>query len=220
MDSGKLKLISITGAPRSGKDSLCDLLIKHGFHREAMADGVYWEVAKALSDEPTFENLQALVEMLKSHEFKTEPREALANFHVKNPGYRQWLHMKGEDIFEPRTSRYHLRKYGQEYMDALHGLGNTHWANRTVAKIASAMAQGKNAVIPDLRQPKELTIVREFAAASGIDLTVVRIVREGVPESEYVSEKPLPDTDIDITIHNHEGELDQMFQTAREAFNL
>lgn len=202
-----LKLIAIHGAPRAGKDTLAKYLCEtHGFFRIGFADAVYDKLSRVFDISP---------DHLKDEGWKETPLNVLSVYNVADPEYRRFLfHYKKQDLYEPRTSRYHARMYAQEYMAHTLGEHNTVWADIAVKKAEDALEKGRQVVFSDLRQPKELRKVREMAAQRRIGSKIVRIVREGVQESSYVSESPLPLYEMDVTIYNRHNDLLGLFSQA------
>lgn len=210
----KLQLIAIHGSPGAGKTTLSDYLwTNFGILDIAFADGIYHDLSDIFS---------VSVSHLQDQTWKKTPLNVLQNINAEDPDYRDFLcRILKEDKYEPRTSRYHARKYGQEYMDYKLGEGNTHWADKTCERIkVLASSDRKNLVVSDLRQPKEVHKLRELAAVNDYDLTIVRIVSDLVPESTYVAEKPLADAYIDLRIENKNGHLAEFLEQARKGLGL
>lgn len=191
------KLVALHGPAGAGKDTVADYLAReHGFRKVAFADGIYRSVAAVFGVSEGF---------LRDRIIKVEPSNTLANMHAAEPGYRQWLHLAKEDMFTPRTSRYHLVKYGNEY--ALRG-DSLRWVTEAVSSLTAA-----DTVVSDLRSYRNLreyTALRRWAHANNVEFLVVQITPTadkppcgpGVHESEI----PLPDALIDKHLVNIKGE--------------
>jgi hypothetical protein len=191
-------IIALHGLPGSGKDTIGTLLSSAlAAHTFSFAYGVYRATAAAL-DVP--------VAHLRDRESKTHPRSIFANANVQLPGYRAFLTQDlGQDLYTPRTSRYHLQKFGTDYMVAL---GTpARWAGEVSRQIEALPAEA-HAIVTDLRgytDEREIRALRAVAASTGRALRVVKLLREGCQPSSHQSDAPLPDYYIDFTVANEEG---------------
>lgn len=206
----KEPIIALHGLPRAGKDTLAGLIVRQGLRlaraidpprQFAFADALYGEVAAMFEVSETD---------LRSHEWKTQPQEALALWHCHDPQYRAWLRARPLPVFDAQTSRFHLRSYGTDYTGEYRT--RDHWARVLIAKLdAYAQEHDGLIVVSDLRRIgtslHELEALRLWAHLQARALVIVHIVRPG-----YTPTQPLHASDIlfppgtsHVTLTNAEG---------------
>jgi hypothetical protein len=198
-------LVALHGQPRHGKDTLADALVAwQGYRKFAFADPVYAAVAAMFC---------VTQEIIRSDDWKKNPQEMLCGLQCEHPGYRAWLKENGHDLWEARTSRFHLRMFGTEYT---HSTDPMKWINETRDK----MMQFPHAdiVISDVRFPRtEYEFLRRYAAGTGRGFTLIEVMKEGeerVPASGHVSDIPFPSQLVDLQVINPYGHPERMLQTA------
>lgn len=194
-------IVALHGLPRVGKDTLAKHLIQaYGYQRVAFADALYEELGECYELDS---------ELLKSHEWKTVPQDALQIWKAKDPEFRRVMRLAGHDMFEPQTSRTIARYYATEYRrDASRGywLAKINWAFHAPHALTPK-------VITDLRFPDECGHLRAWASQLAQRFTVIEITKEGSVRSEHRSDMRLDDA-IDISIENRQGEPELMFIAA------
>jgi hypothetical protein len=163
-------LVALRGYPRSGKDTLGAALVeRHGFTRFAFADEVYRQIAASFGVKET---------ELRSNEWKTTPQGLLSIQCSNCPKYRALLEARGEDMKEPRTSRYHLQRYAHDYRrstDPFYWIGELHQH--------MGPCEG-DIVITDLRyEDDEMVYLKNFAATTRRKFSYIEVIR---PASRYV----------------------------------
>lgn len=212
-------IIALHGLPRVGKDTLTHAILASNpqARQFSFADALYEDVARIF---------ETTVAQLRTHEWKTEPQDALALVRAKDPAYRQALTNNGVKPFDTQTSRFHLQQYGTNYMQWNHG--RAYWAERLMhILVQHADATDGTIVITDLRRYgesfHELDSLRLLAKNLDRQLIVVRVQREGVAvhASSHESDAVYPPSAIDINLFNN-GTPEQLFErftAALHAFN-
>ncbi len=194
-------IVGLHGLPRVGKDTLANHLVeKFGFFRVAFADALYQEVAECFG---------VTVEELQSNEWKTIPQDRLMTWKAQDPVYRANMKRLGVDVLEPQTSRFHLQRYSTEYKRSIN---DRYWIDRVLA-ILQGLPSSQNVVISDVRFPIECGMIAMHAAQTGMQQTIIEILREGAQETGHVSDQHLSDA-IGITIENVTDQPEIMFITA------
>lgn len=204
-------LIAINGKPRSGKNTLADFLTANlGGAQFAIADPLYSEVAHAFCTTP---------EALKTHTAKTVEDDMLAGWRSDDPGYRAMLKRMGEDLFSPRTSRYHLRFWGTEYR---RNREPRYWADKLLMRLAATPAE-QPIVIDDMRaydkKYLEYAVLREYAAQTGRQFMLIEVQREGEEAWGHSSDDAFPDHMVDLHLKNVTGRPEVMQRLALEHLN-
>lgn len=199
-------VVAVTGKPRCGKNTLANWLqAKKKFDQFAIAHPLYEEVATAFD---------TTVEALQTHEAKTIPSDLLAGWRANDPDYRLMLKGMGEDLFTPRTSRYHLRFWGTEYRRKRQP---RYWADRLLSRL-DVIQGAVSIVIDDMRAYDraytEYAVLREFASRTGRRFMLVEVQRDGEEPWGHSSDDRFPDHMIDLTLRNVEGRPDVMLKLA------
>lgn len=200
-------ILALHGLPGAGKDTLADFMVDHfGFHKIAFADGLYREVADAF---------QVTVPFLRERSTKLEFQESLSLYNCADSGYRNYcVTLRGEDLYSPRTSRYHLDMYGTDYMRYKGTQGK--WVDYVVD--ALRRHNDWNTVITDLRSYtdlREFYAIKRAAAELRAPSCVVRIARAGVPTPpRHEAHEPLPAYAIDLTLTNNEPTAEEFAKSA------
>jgi hypothetical protein len=206
----KEPIIALHGLPRAGKDTLAGLIVRNGLRfagaidppiQFAFADALYADVAAMF---------EVSIADLHSHAWKTEPQEDLALWHCQHPTYRAWLRQRPTPVFDPQTSRFHLRYYGTEYTAEYST--RDHWARKLVATLDTYDEVHDGViVITDLRRyghsMHELEALRLWAHLHLRALIVVHIERPGyVPTAPaHSSDAVFPPGTSQVTLTNAEG---------------
>lgn len=199
--SGKPYLVCLHGLPGCGKDTIAQFLVdSHGFRQFSFADTLYDIVAAAFN---------VGVPYLREREIKEEPQQRLALFHCVDHTYRSFMFTRmGQDLYTPRTSRFHLEHYGTEFMESR---DPTYWVRATVERMQQH-GEALPIVISDLRAYRDLREyygVKMFAAANDYALRIFRILRPGLDISrvdmDHPANIPLSDALVDAVIENRTG---------------
>lgn len=191
-------IVALHGLPNAGKDSVADEMVAgHGYVKLAFANALYGDLSHLF---------QVPVSFLRERESKQTPQERLCIFNCVNPEYRKFLRDKGEDVYTPRTSRYHLDRYGTDYMRRIDPM---HWVKQVTSRLDQNDAE--DVVISDLRAYsdfREYIGLRRFASYSGRRLLVVNLLREGAKApDDHEAHAPLPPHAVDLHVINHDGRL-------------
>lgn len=189
------RIVALHGHHGVGKDSIAAHLVgTQGYVRMAFGDGVYEDVAKFLG---------VPVATLRERENKEVPQDWMSLFNVEHPGYRSFMLARGEDLYAPRTSRYHLTNYGTDYTNTINP---SHWVNQVEDKIATL--RGAKVVITDLRSYRdlrELQGLRRISRTKDIPVFVLQVIRAGCVGNGHESDTPLDSCHIDDCVDNVQG---------------
>lgn len=194
-----MHLIGLAGPAGAGKDMVADLLIhRHGWHKFSFGDALYAEVSQAFG---------IAVRDLKDPTAKETPTDRLALMRCEDQDFVDCqLAGVGDEYLamalmsEPLSPRYVLQRWGTDYR---RDEDPDYWVRRA-ADTYSRCASGENPP-PGLantstRFPNEVRWIREEGGV------VVHIERPGCePESDYVSERPVPWHPGDYRIANDAG---------------
>jgi hypothetical protein len=208
-------LIALTSERgRSGKDTLCDLLVLEGYkvHRVAFGDVLKKQCSRMLA----LDECERIV--MESHchtDLKDAQFEELAIEAIPESEYKDWLLSEPQilDIEIPRTPRWHLQQYGT-------GFRRNYKANPDVW-LLEGLKEIKKApkdalvVVTDMRQ------ANEYAALSIRQAHLVRLSRDwAIPA---VDDVPLHATDIELRdfqmdahVVNQWGHASQMIDQLRQ----
>lgn len=193
---------------RSGKDTLCELLIHEGYKvfRVAFGDILKRECSKVLA----LDSCARIV--MESHchtDLKDAQFEELAINQIPESEYRDWLiaGLAFHDIEIPRTPRWHLQQYGT-------GFRRNYKANPDVW-LLEGLKEIKKApkdalvVVTDMRQ------ANEYAALSIRQAHLVRLSRDwripAVDDAElHATDIELRDYQMDAEVVNKWGHASEM----------
>jgi hypothetical protein len=202
-DTKVIALWSLRGA--SGKDTLFSLMKLHGFSvaRVAFADSLKEEVAGLMpysfrgEDDKDTDFLHLAIDRLTISDYQ---RFALLNY----------------DPSTSRSYRWHLQKYGTEYVRDYLELP-TYWMDRGLAKIEALMGTVDYILVTDMRLLNEYERLSEFA-------TTVCMVRDWCVL--LVDSKPFHKSDVellkekfDITLINTAGKPHLLVSSLLEQLN-
>lgn len=190
------RVIALHGYPGAGKDTVATWLSeKHGFSRVAFASHLKAAVAVAFSR--TAESLEP---------FKDSELDSLALFHTSDSAYRAFALARGEDLYQPRSFRYHLKLYGTEYMESV---DPSRWVRLTLEYLRITPG---HVVITDLRcyqDLREYKALRSYCATHNRPMVVWEVYRTSlVAPDSHPSNWLLPSYAIDARINNRWGELE------------
>lgn len=181
---------------RSGKDTLCELLINEGFkvYRVAFGDILKRECAKVLALD---ECARIVMESHCHTDLKDARFEELAIDQLPESEYQDWLMLSGEDPFIPRTPRWHLQQYGtgfrRNYKD-----NKDVWLLEGLKEIKKAPKDAL-VVVTDMRQDNE------YQALAIRQAHLVRLSRDWrIPA---VDDAELHATDIELRDHQMTAEV-------------
>lgn len=198
------KLVALHGLPGVGKDTMADLLVaREGYTKLAFADSLYEEVSTVLGYD---------VATLRERVNKTEPQDRFAIFHSNDPAYRQYLvGICGEDVMQPRTTRYHMERYGTDF--CRHIGDPLRWVTRTVAKIEEVRGA---VVVPDLRaytDRRELTALKTLCFRTERPLCIVELLRDVPAPSAHEANRRLSAVSIDAHVTAVPDNVEATYQT-------
>lgn len=205
-------LIGLNGLPKSGKDTLCDLL-GAGAKRFAFGDALKRRCAEITGLPLEFFHDQSKkdVDLQRAAIWQCENRKG----HTKNLSDFLW----GESLTAPRSPRWWMRKVGMHERSKNPNV----WLDATLGSIEAHMASADSVgtefiVVTDMRMKNEMAFIQ---GNGGIPLRVVRDWRE--PSVDDV-EKHISDTDLDEmqmdTITNHAGSPAQMLEQLKEVLRV
>lgn len=201
------RVVALHGHHGVGKDSIADHLVSaHGYYKLAFADALYEDVADFLG---------VPLAHIADRQHKEVPQQWMSLFNVSHPEYRSYMLARGEDLYEPRTSRYHLTNYGTGYMNRVDPM---RWVNDLSHRAASL--PGCKIVVPDLRSYKslkELKGLRNLSASCEIPLFILQVIRKGCISNGHESDVPLPSYAVDDCVDNVEGQLSVTLQLVDRA---
>lgn len=205
-------VIALHGLPGVGKDTLAQQLVFEyaGATQFAFADALYEDLA---------EMFDTSVEQLRERDWKIHPQDALALWRCGNPDYRRWLHQtQGIHAMDALTSRFHLQRYGTDYIQGKEGVD--YWARRLRYELdVHAQEHPYPIVVSDLRRMghsfHELDMLRGWAKQHGRPLVVVHVLRDGTTTTGHSSDEVFPPSAFDLVVHNVEGNPSAMFQAVK-----
>lgn len=203
------QLIGLAGPAGAGKDALAESLERrHGWAKFSFSDALYREVAEAFRVPESY---------LRDPEVKDAlaPRLALArcrddNFVRAIVGDLSQEHAINEIFHGARSPRWILQRWGTDYRRRQ---DPQYWIKRAAETLEAWRSARPGERPPGLantsvRFDNELAWVR---SEGGI---IVHIARPGyAPESDYISEQPLPVADDDIPVVNN-GTIRDLDETA------
>lgn len=190
------RIIALHGWPGVGKDTMADMLVaRQGYTKLAFADPVYLTVARLFGIGP----LEA-----RERYNKVQAQDRFAVFHVQDAAYRDYLyrHLK-QDLYEPRTIRYHMERYGTDY--CRHVGDQLRWVHATMRALSMI---DTDVVIPDLRNyrdAREYNALMRLAADGAARVCVVHLLRAVPPPDPHEANSVLPRTYIDVQILAEDG---------------
>lgn len=204
--SKKQTLLCLHGMPGVGKDTIADLLVhREGYLKVSFAQGLYAEVAAMFNVPETF---------MRDRRVKNEPQQTLALFYCQDPDYRAYMYRRGNDLYTPRTSRFHLNYYGTDYTGTTDPL---RWVNQTLETIK--INAERDIVIPDLRayrDLRELYAITEYIHKTGSHrLRIVELVdTKALYSPQEISREDnirLPADSITETIIAERGNIEAVY---------
>jgi dephospho-CoA kinase len=180
-------LICVTGKAGSGKDTICDHLVKSdGFIKIALADTLKRIVKDvfALDDETVYDRIK-----------REQPLPQWNNYSV-----RKLLQIVGTELFRNNIDR-------DIWVKSL-------WFKLDKSILDNKEYLNKNYCISDVRFPNELNFFKEKA---GIDFYSIKVIRDGcngvVGVQNHESEKY--DLETDVTLENN-GTIEELNQQVDE----
>lgn len=183
------RLIGLSGAKGSGKDSAAAALVASGWTRLAFADGLREQVSAAFG---------VTEDYLSARDTKETPSPKLAVGVCLDRGFRNAMVARGENLYVPRSPRWIMQRWGTEYRRA----DNEHyWTEKLAPQVDAVLAAGGRVVITDVREVHEAIMVRD---RGGKCFAVVR------PNNPYASgadthssETALTGFGFDVTVYNN-----------------
>lgn len=207
-------LLGLHARPRAGKDTFAQLFIAATRHSMsptpddvslfAYADGIYEDLCAGYGINRVD---------FGSTESKTVAQDRFALVHCGVASFRQWAKRQGYDMFQPRTTRFVMQRYGTDYM---HAIDPHHWVKDTVRRIKTTLSPDlprEHVIVTDVRHgATEVEPLRKLARDTGRECLIIEIAKEwGTDHStDHPSDKRLPPTLIDLTIQNVESQPAQM----------
>ena len=203
----KRMIVALHGLPGVGKDTLADMLVaRQGYSKLAFADALYKEVAEIMGVDEMYLRLRST---------KEEPQDKLALFHTVHPEYRRFAtQVLKEDLFTPRTSRFHMERYGTDFCryvgDPL------RWVNFAMAELRS---RDTSVVFTDLRgyqDQREVSALKMYAFQAQQSLVIVGVHRDVPAPPPHEANTMLRDSAIDIHLQVVEGDIEQTYRHLAE----
>lgn len=162
-----MPIIGITGLAGSGKDTLAEGFMAYGYMRWRFADP-----------------LKAMLRAMLA--FSGEPAskiEAMVNDRLKETP---------SPLLCGQTPRHAMQTLGTEWRNMI---GSDLW-NNIMRERLRKRAPGSSIVIPDMRFPREVALLREFGGH------LIRVTRAGVPQGSHASEIYISELPVDLEIAN------------------
>lgn len=188
------RLIVLTGHRGVGKSTIANHLVAtKGYARVSFSSHVYADISHMFGG-------LALEGIPKS-----EPSGSLAIFHVENAKYREYLHSRGEDLYEPRSIHYHLDNYGVRYAERIDPL---RWIILATSRIMAL--EGQDIVVPSLRTHRDLReyhAIQRVTTLSGRGLMILSVQMAGHSGFGHEADGMLPAYAVDGSIDNIYGML-------------
>ncbi len=199
-----MRLVGLTGSPGSGKDTVANLLVTHcGYKKLAFADPLYAEISEAFGVEmialkhrphKEIEFPFLSLSMCTSRDYVNAVLACLSQ-KAQEKGldfdHRRELH-------KPRSPRWTLRMWGDEYRRQNHGDG--YWISQMIGRIQflKKEVEQDRFVISDVRYHNEKELVRRYGGA------LWNITRNTAPlrVGEHGSEVDPVEFDPDVVINN------------------
>lgn len=208
-----MKIVALTGLPRTGKDTLANMLVaRDGYVRLAYATALYEEVAKAFN---------VTVAQLASHEWKTAPQRELTPIYSEDVHFhlRVRLLRGPEFAASPQSSREILQLWGTEYRRAAYP---SYWIDRLISNLGRLYLRGcKAVVVSDCRtyvdtngelDVGEFQVLDAFAMETGGSMRLAEIVRAGAEDNGHSSNRRFPDHLIYARLTNNRTPEELYFQ--------
>lgn len=196
MSKPLLALNSIRG--KSGKDTLIEHIEASGLkvHRVAFADVLKEECSQVLAGGPGYP--ATLICKWMHSASKDIQFAGLAIQHLPKSSYKFWLVTQGHCEEAPRSPRWHLQRYGTEYIREHLGKPN-YWLDKGICEVLNGDADPSVdvVVVTDLRLPNEYQCLSQGGAKT------IRIVRNWhIPEVDTV---PYHQSDIALMAHRFDA---------------
>lgn len=228
------KVVAISGWAKSGKDISADYLVSNGYKRVAFADVLKEMVAEQYNIPLQACHNQDLKEK-PLEQYPVMPKDAFS-LEIARLLFKEFRAIDGRRATEPYIDPSGAfmgciyDKAGGDIVQLywtpralciLEGsikrsVDSSYWVGRAVQKIDSALQEGYNVVVSDLRYRSEVAQLRQ---AFNKNLTTVRINRFDSTSSVDASENDLNSAAFDVIIENR-GTLDDLiFKLDMEILN-
>ncbi|PWG61732.1 hypothetical protein [Sediminicurvatus halobius] len=194
-----MHLIGLAGAAGAGKDTVASILTAvHGWRAFSFSDALYQEVAEAFG---------VSAESLKERTLKEIPWPRLSVDRCRDHGFRRRMLAGVADsdlceliLTQPNSPREILQRWGTDYRREQDPDYWVRQAEATWWQHHQSDAPPVGMANTSTRFDNELAWIRAMGGH------VVRVDRPGVePESDYISERPVPDNAVDYVIDNSGG---------------
>lgn len=207
-----------SGRGKAGKDTLIDLLIedkKYHIHRYAFADELKKEVAKVIS----YTTLMEKEMLIRMHDQTTKDVEQflLRGENLKESEYKMFLLTQDYDMKAPRSLRFHLQRYGTDYVQGF--LGETdRWLNLVDKKITLTIEATQTQLLQDthVHLVSDCRLEHELKFIKDINGTVIRIVRDWSTDIDvteaHISDTALKDIELPTIINKFSKPEDMLRQ--------
>ncbi|ALT58116.1 hypothetical protein FDG94_gp124 [Pseudomonas phage SM1] len=212
-----MQIVGLTGLPRSGKDTLANLMVaRHSWIRMAYAEPLYEEVAEAFG---------VTVVQLLSNEWKTQPQARLVIDRCTDKEFFDVFEkaMDGDCLYRYNTSRTILQLWGTEYRRL--SCRQSYWTEKMEQRIMEAYHNGHSRiVVSDVRvfldgqgQPvyDEFECLDSLAFELGGSMKLVEVLREGTTSNGHSSDSRFPDHLIYAKLNNNRTPEELFFQAGK-----
>lgn len=152
MNRRTLFVIGLTGDVGSGKDTCAEVLRAHGYGSVAFADALRAEVAQAWRIDPR---------MLTDRATKEWAVPALSLGMCCDPMFLHWAVYNGHSLHEPRSARWVLQRWAEEYRCAQ---DPDYFVRIVERQLHRAIGLSKrHLVVTDVRKPNELDLIHQLS---------------------------------------------------------
>lgn len=209
----KLQIISLSAPrPQSGKDTLAEQ-IAASFGKDLVATIAFGDYLRECVSH-LFGVDAELVRGLLNDSRKDLKMLVCAGHNIVHSDYREWMIQNGHSLLEPRSPRWHMQHFGNDYIKGHLGLEN-FWVDvvdRRIEQLKRAKPNLKFLLVTDTRSPNEFEWLRDQGAM------FYKVKRVGFPadahdcaEGRHPVETHADNWSFDYILWNTFGEKEAMF---------